>query len=372
MIITPQLARMAGNSATRSSLNFEEKSQLVETSPRREIPQISWKTLKIGRLCGKGGFSNVNEVVVHDSNDDDKDEKVYAIKYLRTSVLRKKELLKVGAADLVAEAKILSHLSHPNIIKLHGISAGSLSDSYKHNHRFFLVLDLLTCSLDKMLTTWYYEEEEHLAKENRRLPRFGLSEAQKTRLYERMNKIALPVVNALRYLHEKNIVLRDLKPGNIGIQGDTVKLFDFGMAREIKDDRRLTGGTGSPLYMAPEVALSRTYGLKADIYSLAYVLWELATLKIPFEGITREKHCKKILVDNARPRVDNRCGSARMQRLISECWDRSPSSRPSSLEVLTVLNVETNRKLGGAYQETEVLEPRRTFAVNKISRARAA
>lgn len=364
MTITPRLARTAGNSAIRSSLKFEKGSKLVvESFSSPTVREIQQTDVQIGRLLGKGGFCNVNEVVIY---SDKEGERVYAIKYLRNSIMQQRDSLKVGAADLVVEAKILSHLSHPNIIELHGVSAGSLSDSYKHNHRFFLVVDLLTCSLEDMLLEWSFEEEA-LYKQNRLLPRFGLTQSQKSRLYERMRTVAIPVAKALKYLHEKNIVLRDLKPANIGFQGDTVKLFDFGMARELKEGRKLTGNTGSPLYMAPEVAMSRDYGLPADIYSFAYVLWELATLKLPFEGMTREKHTRKILVDDARPRVDNRCGSTRMQQLITECWDRSPKSRPSPLEILMVLNVETNRKLGDASQET-----RKGELMRKLPLARAA
>jgi hypothetical protein len=74
---------------------------------------------------------------------------VYAIKYMRHSVMQQKESLKVGAFDLAMEAKIMSHLTHPNIIKIHRISTGSILESYDNNHCFFLILDLLDCS--KML-----------------------------------------------------------------------------------------------------------------------------------------------------------------------------------------------------------------------------
>lgn len=364
LTITPRLARTAGESAKRSSIKFERDSQLVESSAGTRVRQIEQSDIQIGNLLGKGGFSNVNEVVLK-SKDGTSDDRVYAIKYLRNSVMRRRESLKIGAADLVVESKILSHVSHPNIVSLHGISSTPLVDSYKHNHRFFLVLDILTCSLEEKLIEWSIDED--MLSRQKLLPRFGISEDQKTRLYERMNSVAIPVANAVKYLHEKNIILRDLKPGNIGFQGDTVKLFDFGMAREIKDDgRRLTGNTGSPLYMAPEVALCKDYGLEADIYSFAYVMWELATLKIPFDGITREKHTRKILVDDARPRVDNRCGSARIQQLITDCWSRSPKSRPAPLEILRVLNVETNKRLG----EAKTVETRARRRVSPIVRAK--
>ena len=362
MQISPRLAKTAGASAVRSSMNFEDGSQL-ETSPSQEdVREIEWSDIIVGRTLGKGGFANANLAMLKSQDD-----RPYAIKYLRNSVVARKNSIRIGAADLVYEAKILQQLSHPNIISLHGISAGPLEESYLNNRRFFLLLDLLDYTLEDKLLEWGWEEEQLSVTQNRLLPRFGLPEAQKTRLYERMSSVAIPVAKALKYLHENNIIMRDLKPGNIGFQDGTVKLFDFGMAREIKEGRKLTGNTGSPLYMAPENFMSKNYGVEADIYSFGYVLWELATLKVPFEGYDREKHTRKVFVEDCRPRVDFRCGSTRMQQLISSCWDRSPKSRPSAFQVLVTLNVETSRKLGGSDDEQE---PRRRFS--KLLQARAA
>jgi serine/threonine protein kinase len=105
--------------------------------------------------------------------------------------------------------------------------------------------------------------------------------------------------------------------------------------------------------MAPEVALSMKYGLPADIYSFAYVLWELTTLETPFQGFKREQHAKAILVNNVRPTVDYRCGSSRVQQLITVGWNRSPLPRPELVEILTVLKSETDRQLSPDYKATK-------------------
>ena len=242
MEISPRLAKTAGTSALRSSVNFDKGSQLEISPSQEEMREIGWNEIIVGRMLGKGGFSNANLVVIKSQ-----EERPYAIKYLRNSVVARKSLIRVGAADLVYEAKILHQLSHPNIISLHGISAGPLEDSYLNNRRFFLVLDLLDCTLEDKLLEWGWEEEQLVVTQNRLLPRLGLSEAQKTRLYERMSSVAIPVAKALKYLHENNIIMRDLKPGNIGFQDGTVKLFDFGMAREIKQGRQADRKHRQPL-----------------------------------------------------------------------------------------------------------------------------
>lgn len=352
-MLQPTFAILAGQSALRSTKNFDERSQLIKTTPSKDIPEITWDDITVGRLLGKGGFNNVSEVTLKSQGD-----KRYAVKYLRSSIMRQRSTFETGAADLVTEGLFLQYLQHENIISLHGISEGCVSQSYRNNRRFFLVLDLLSTSLDTKIIEWRSEEQKQSARLGlnsvRRLSE-GPNESQKLRLYERLRSVAIPVIEAMKYLHSKNIVVRDLKPHNIGFDADgKIKLFDFGFAREISNDgKRLTGNTGSPLYMAPEVALSKHYSFSVDIYALSYILWELATLQTPFEGFSRERHAKMVLIKDVRPKVDAYCGSSRIQQLITDGWDRDPSRRPGLLEIQRVLLTETSRKLDAPnYAET--------------------
>ena len=102
--------------------------------------------------------------------------------------------------------------------------------------------------------------------------------------------------------------VRAQKPENIGFTKEGVlKLFDFGLAKELKPHRRLpdgtyqlTGNTGSRRYMAPEVAGVRPYNLSVDAYSFGILLWELSALEKPFDGFTGEwllsiTYCKYVV-----------------------------------------------------------------------------
>merc|ERR1712183_1116963 len=101
---------------------------------------------------------------------------------------------------------------------------------------------------------------------------------------------AYDLSDALGYLHGRGIIYRDLKPTNIGFDvRDDVKLFDFGLAKELDPKTKLdgavynlSGNTGSLRYMAPEVAKEQPYNTSVDVYSFAILLWQICTLETPF------------------------------------------------------------------------------------------
>ncbi len=98
-------------------------------------------------------------------------------------------------------------------------------------------------------------------------------------------KYCMEISAGLRHMHDKRVLHRDLKPANIMLTTDNVvKLADLGLSQSFeKETRQAFGKIGTPLYMSPEVFSGRGYGLKADIWSLGCVAYELCTLRSPFK-----------------------------------------------------------------------------------------
>ena len=93
---------------------------------------------------------------------------------------------------------------------------------------------------------------------------------------------------ALQYVHEQQIVHRDVKPQNLILGGDGLVLVDFGIATEILDEDPGTVGIGTPKFMAPEVFAGGVVSPRSDVFGLAATLWTLLVGKPPVYGERRK------------------------------------------------------------------------------------
>jgi serine/threonine protein kinase len=143
-------------------------------------------------------------------------------------------------------------LKHPHIVSLHGITAGSVETNLASGKEcgFFIVVDRLVETLEARLEGWRTEQEKNGSP---RLTWLSSEHKQKKKaeLLDRI-KIAMQIADAMHYLHSMGIVFRDLKPDNMGFdENGVLKLFDFGLAKELKSNMKhddgkydLTGNTG--------------------------------------------------------------------------------------------------------------------------------
>jgi serine/threonine protein kinase len=117
-------------------------------------------------------------------------------------------------------------------------------------------------------------------------------------------RIALQVAEALQVLHAHGVVHRDLKPSNIFLTGTSVKVLDFGLARPFASDSTTASpvthtGTivGTPRYAAPEQLTGTAVDGRADLFSLAVILFEMIAGQPPFGGQTIATLLHSVLFD---------------------------------------------------------------------------
>ncbi|EJK46309.1 hypothetical protein THAOC_35025, partial [Thalassiosira oceanica] len=372
----------------RSAESYLEECFVAEVSVMNRdtfntVPQLSRQDFTITRHLGQGSFSDVFEVLADDTPRSKpqtatrrarnrraslsslassvtaamlsrptmagKNQKKLAMKCLSPQIRSDSEQFTVGAEDLVHETALLASLDHPSIIKLHARASGSLRDSFVLNDGYFILLDRLTGTLTDRLQEWRRVPE--------RLTGFGRDELN----------IARSIADAVTYLHSKRIVFRDLKPDNVGFDSNgTPKLLNFGFAvglpKKSADNPTglLTGRSGTPRYMAPEVGLNSDtlkigYGRPVDIYSFGVLLWQLCSKQRPYDCIqTADEFESRVYMGEYRPDIED-CWPTPVQTLMKHCWHQRPKSRPAMKVVKAVLNA---MEVEPAQQAQAVEEPR--------------
>ena len=290
-----------------------------------------------GHRLGKGAFNEVYQVrgfrltsqddisfeqqeariLVQGTAIDDSGRCRYVVKHLRKHMVSNRKKFHHAAADLMIEARFLSKLNHTNIVAIRGWSRLGISSYSEGNHDgFFLILD----RVDETLGTRIERQRQEKSKPN------DHTEAL---------TFALQIASALDYLHDNGIIYRDLKPENIGIQRDnTVKLFDFGLCRELpagfsspdSNELFLMTAVGTRRYMAPEVFLRLGYNLKADVYSWAIVFYEMLSLQTPFDMYNCELHQMLVCEEGHRPKLNPEWPSE-IQQLLMDAWTQESSRR---------------------------------------------
>jgi serine/threonine protein kinase len=221
---------------------------------------------------------------------------------------------RVALNEFETEIKILRHVQHPHIVKYLGRGM---------HPRPFFVMEYLDGG-----TIW---------TANCTVP--NIRDAL---------KYAKQLAFAMNYLHTELadgvvVIHRDLKPDNIGLSKGVVKVLDFGLSTTVHQTESLsevyemTGMTGSLRYMAPEVALSKPYSEKVDVYSFGIILWQLLTGKAPFARCNRGDIMDSVVKRHYRPPLCYDWPQA-LRSLIEDCWSPIPERRPSFSIIIAYLD----------------------------------
>jgi len=213
---------------------------------------------------------------------------------------------------LIAEARAVSLLNHPNICALYDIGA--------HEQTDFLVMELL--------------EGQTLAERLRSgaLPVPALI------------RIGTEIAQALDAAHAQGVVHRDLKPGNVMLTRSGAKLLDFGIAKTERQTPADSGGKrsfslestdaapGTPPYMAPEQIEGHDVDSRADVFALGAVLYEMATGRKAFEGASQTSLTAAIVGSDPMAPSGLRPGlPPAFDRLVARCLAKDPEERWQSV-----------------------------------------
>ncbi|KYH45270.1 serine/threonine protein kinase [Branchiibius sp. NY16-3462-2] len=212
---------------------------------------------EVGELIGRGGMAEVH------LGHDNRLGRTVAIKVLRTDLARDNAFL----TRFRREAHSAAGLNHHAIVSVYDSGEDIFIEAGGGRVQIpYIVMEYV----DGRTLREILNEEGHLSPDE-------------------AARVTMGILSALEYSHEKGIVHRDIKPGNVMLtRGGSVKVMDFGIARAIADSgATMTGAqavVGTARYLSPEQAQGESVDARSDLYSAGCVLYELLTGRTPFIG----------------------------------------------------------------------------------------
>ncbi|EGR31741.1 protein kinase domain protein [Ichthyophthirius multifiliis] len=280
-----------------NSNNNDENNQLViiEEKVLKQNSEAIIKKYMRGRFLGKGGFAKCYEATSLET------KRTCAIKIIPKSILTKNR----AKQKLISEIKIHKSLSHQNVVIFEHV--------FEDKDNVYILLEL--CNNNTL---------NELIKKRKRLTDIEVQ------------CFINQIINGLKYLHQKKVIHRDLKLGNLFLSDRLeIKLGDFGLAAKLEfDGEKKHTICGTPNYIAPEVLEGKTgHSYEVDIWSLGVVIYTLLIGKPPYETPDIKTTYKRIK-QNQYTFPDNIQISESAKHLITSILNLEPSRRPSLDEIM--------------------------------------
>ncbi len=268
------------------------------------FPDIDSGRYVFEKIVGAGGCGTVYRAY------DNKLDKTVAIKKLHDSANE------MQAIRFQREARLVGLLNHLNVLSALDYGMTSSNEPY-------LILDFVS--------------GESLAAVLKRTGPLPIDSAL---------DLLIQLCSGFAHAHRKNVIHRDIKPSNVMLVRDSIdrkkviaKVVDFGLAKNIEDDRQhltMTGlGLGTPKYMSPEQVVGIEADKRSDIYSFGCLIFEVLSGQVPFLGETAidtvEMH--RQLPPPTLASMGVRC-SENIERIVAVCLKKDPTERYQSFETL--------------------------------------
>lgn len=244
---------------------------------------------KVFKTLGDGTYGSVLKAQNKQTNE------LVAIKKMKQKYYSWEECMKLR------EIASLRKLIHPNIVKL--------KEVIRENDELHLVFEFMEANL-----------YEFMKSRVRAIPE------------SKVRNIMFQTIQAVNHVHKHGYFHRDMKPENLLVSGDTVKLADFGLAREIRARPPFTDYVSTRWYRAPEVLLrSSIYNSPLDIWACGGIMAELYTLRPLFPGSSESDQLYKICSVLGTPTT---VSWPEGFKLASQIGYRFPQFVPTRLETL--------------------------------------
>ncbi|KAF2149569.1 kinase-like protein [Myriangium duriaei CBS 260.36] len=278
--------------------------------------EVNLDHFRLLRVVGKGAFGKVRIVERKDTG------LTFALKYIRKDEVVRSESVR----NMIRERRMLEHLNHPFLC--------NLRYSFQDVEYLYIVVDLMNGGDLRFHITRKTFTEEAI--------RFWIAE----------------LGCALRYIHQQNVVHRDVKPDNVLLDSEGhVHLADFNVATDLTPGKPLTSKSGTLAYLAPEVYRGKGYGSEVDWWSLGVLFYECIYSKRPFEGNHHEQLAQAIIKGEPNYPVTNPPVSMVCLHAISSLLEKDRTMRIGASSWESFIDNPFFRELDFEALERKEIEP---------------
>ncbi len=267
---------------------------------------------KVIKQIGEGSYASIYKVQKDNSNE------IYVLKQIPITEEDLNDTQNLN--DIKNESLILSKIHSPYILKF--------IDSFFYKNCLNIITEY--CSAGD-LSDYLLMYISHKKKMSEKL----------------IWKLFIQICLGLYYLHSHKILHRDIKTKNIFLNDDfSIKIGDLGIAKILENTSSYAYTfIGTPYYLSPELCKDLPYNDKSDVWSLGCVLYEMTTLKHPFEGKTKVEIYEKII--NSNYEGIDKYYSLELRRIIDLLLIKDEKKRPKISEILTLNIIKEKAKENG-------------------------